>query len=325
MRTGNRSGFTLVELLVVIAIIGILVGLLLPAVQAAREAARRMQCSNNLKQMGLALQNYHDTYHKFPYGDEGVCGGGWGSNWRLRLMPFCEQNAIYDRWTFGPGHGWTGTTSGNANRDQIDGFSVDFGKCPSSPMDEFRADSGDELFLFSYYGISGAESSPDGNYVASVRANATGTNPNGLYSSGGMLPINELVGMNHCTDGTSNTIIVGEISNYIFNANRTSKEDLRPGLHWGWQMGAVDTLKGAAFVKVNAATITVRYAPNSDLLGSSGVTAEGGGRRNTPLASAHPGGVQVARVDGSVQFLSETIDLNTLTFLSVRDDGQVVK
>ncbi len=88
-----RRGFTLVELLVVIAIIGILVGLLLPAVQQAREAARRMQCSNNLKQLGLAMHNYESTYKKFP-GGVGPWGCCWGT-WQVRILPYIEQNAAY--------------------------------------------------------------------------------------------------------------------------------------------------------------------------------------------------------------------------------------
>ena len=90
------NGFTLVELLVVIAIIGILVGLLLPAVQAAREAARRMQCTNNLKQIGLAMHNYHDTYRSFPIGHHFPGqGNGTGWTWTYSILPFIEQSSLY--------------------------------------------------------------------------------------------------------------------------------------------------------------------------------------------------------------------------------------
>ncbi|HTN77380.1 MAG TPA: DUF1559 domain-containing protein, partial [Pirellulaceae bacterium] len=101
-----RRAFTLVELLVVIAIIGVLVALLLPAVQAAREAARRMQCSNNVKQLGLSLHNHHDTYNRFPPGganDQTPFGtetatSGWGSSWMVYILPYIEQNALYSQW-----------------------------------------------------------------------------------------------------------------------------------------------------------------------------------------------------------------------------------
>src|SRR5438105_15927060 len=101
----KRSAFTLVELLVVIAIIGVLVALLLPAVQAAREAARRMQCSNHLKQIGLGLQNYHDTFQSLPFGARARYvqisgtipqGQGFGPSWYVGILPFCEQKPLSD-------------------------------------------------------------------------------------------------------------------------------------------------------------------------------------------------------------------------------------
>src|SRR5215213_2649820 len=100
-----RQGFTLVELLVVIAIIGVLVALLLPAVHAAREAARRMQCSNHLKQLGLGIQNYHDTFNRLPFGARArfvqtsgtvPAQQGWGPSWYVGILPFCEQKPLSD-------------------------------------------------------------------------------------------------------------------------------------------------------------------------------------------------------------------------------------
>src|SRR5688500_11603163 len=124
-RVDRRRAFTLVELLVVIAIIGILVALLLPAVQAAREAARRMQCSNNLKQIALGMQNYHDTYKTFPPGRMGCDGSGpgnctggpdiirAGTSGFVCLLPFVEQRQLYDGMSFE--QGWIWPTNGPAN------------------------------------------------------------------------------------------------------------------------------------------------------------------------------------------------------------------
>src|SRR6187455_2473364 len=92
----TRRGFTLIEMLVVIAIIAILVALLLPAVQQAREAARRSQCKNNLKQIGLAMHNYHDTFNGFPNGGIASSVGGWGLSWYIRILPYIDQAPVFN-------------------------------------------------------------------------------------------------------------------------------------------------------------------------------------------------------------------------------------
>ncbi len=325
MKRDKSGGFTLVELLVVIAIIGILVALLLPAIQAAREAARRTQCSNNLKQLAIALQNYHDTFKKLPYGDEGI-GNDWGSNWRVRILPFCEQSTLYDQWTFGNGNGWAGSNPrGVANKNAQIGFNPPWANCPSSPMEIFAGARGEfsaeQMLNFCYFGVSGSENSPNGLFVSSTRNDGGGTK--GVCTQDGMLPANEPVNMSSCTDGTANTLILAEIASFTYDTAKIGRADRRPGATWGWMMGSNNANTGGN-VDAVASTTTIRYPPNSLSLNFAGVNNGENDRRNTPLTSAHPGGVQVALVDGSVRFIGDSIDMNTLTFLCVRNDGQPI-
>ena len=324
----NRSrGFTLVELLVVIAIIGILVALLLPAIQAAREAARRSQCSNHLKQLALALQNYHDVYKKLPPGDEGwsLPNGDWGSNWRVRILPMCESTTLYEQWNFNKGNGWAGSNpNGVANKNAQIGFNAPWANCPSSPLEVFAGGRNEfqagQMLNFCYFGISGAENSPNGVWASSTRNDGGGTK--GICTQDGMLLANDTLNLSACTDGTANTLILGEIANFIYDQTKINRADRRPGATWGWMMG---TNNGSTRQNVDAvaSTNTIRYAPNSFSLNLSGVNNGENDRRNVPLTSAHPGGVQVAQVDGSVRLIVDSIDMNTLTFLCVRNDGQV--
>jgi len=160
----RTRGFTLVELLVVIAIIGVLVALLLPAVQAAREAARRTSCTNNQKQLGIALHNHHDTFGRFPPGSANdrtpfgthATGAGWGSGWKVYLLPYIEQSSIYNQMVF------DGTNSGYthaANMALVNRVTIPAYRCPSSVLPEFYTSSnnaGSIQMFTSYVGIAGA-------------------------------------------------------------------------------------------------------------------------------------------------------------------------
>jgi len=160
----SRRGFALVELLVVITIIGVLITLLLPAVQAAREAARRAQCLNNLKQMGLAMQNHHDTYGRFPPGgafDQPPFGTTsssnfltWGSSWMVYLLPYLEQDALYQRLSFTGGSGWPPYGVGG-NIAVFAGASIPNYQCPSSLLAKLCKNI-PKVATANYVGISGA-------------------------------------------------------------------------------------------------------------------------------------------------------------------------
>jgi prepilin-type N-terminal cleavage/methylation domain-containing protein len=325
----RRRGFTLIELLVVIAIIAVLIALLLPAVQQAREAARRSQCKNNLKQIGLALHNYHDVFNQFPcpFGITGYTnpstntGERWGHSQWVSLLPYMDQAPLYNAWNFNAAdEGWTG------NQPLAEKAKLPLLKCPSSPLDmngPYMA-----VQLSHYFGISGAV--PRGAFTDWTGVNDQGTNNSGVgeqpwgYTSNRGMMVFGGKNLSKTTDGTSNTIVEGEISNYVFDATGNTKDDRRPSRRWSWAMGGLTGWRNWA---PQVSNVCVRYAPNSRVLGSNGLIWGGwddASGSNCPLTSAHTGGVQVLMGDGAVRFLSENIDMFTLTVLAVRDDGKVV-
>jgi len=163
MRRPGRAAMTLVELLVVIAIIALLMALLLPAVQGVREAARRTQCANNLRQCGIALQAHHQQHGRFPPGGAadqppfGTRYAGWGSSWLVYILPFIEQDAIYSQMEFTGASGWPGN-SGNPAFQVLSGKLINTYRCPSTPLPEWgQAWAGglQPSMLANYVGISG--------------------------------------------------------------------------------------------------------------------------------------------------------------------------
>lgn len=339
----RHKGFTLIELLVVIAIIGILIALLLPAVQAAREAARRSQCSNNLKQLGLALHNYHDTFGVFPFGNRpGGYDGGWGTSFYVRLLPFVEQNALADAWP------WTeknvaynrseGYAAGNANLRgnpvNILNLKIAAFRCPTCPTEDFNT-SNNAVHMASYAGIAGAVEATPGYVPRRQRPCCTccasqcptgGPADQGYASGSGMLVPNLVVGFKDCTDGTSNTMILGESSDYAFDA-AGAKQHIDPSWPHGWPMGGGGPATITDTTNTNATDrwfnlTSIRYPIGTQTYALPGVCHNHGS--NNPLLSAHPGGTQIALTDASARFLSETIDLATLKNLADRDDRQVI-
>jgi len=324
-KLSSAGGFTLVELLVVIAIIGVMVGLLLPAVQAAREAARRMACSNNLKQIGLALHNYHDTYQMLPAGAAGQSGpGGWGVSFFVGILPYVEQQAYYDNINFNVGsRGYTGNCSSAvlANKQMA------WLRCPSDPRDIWGVSTcGSNSTLASYKGISGS-SAVAANPIVTVglggynEVNVTlngccGGNPqSGINSRGGVLMANKWLRFAEITDGLSNTAAVGEHANFMITA---AGAKVTVSDHHGWMMGAGN--QSVVYGDRVFNCTTVAFKPGTRTHGLNGIIANYGA--NAPLLSAHPGGSLLALADGSVVFLSDSIDLLNLARLVTRNDGQ---
>jgi prepilin-type N-terminal cleavage/methylation domain-containing protein len=324
-------GFTLVELLVVIAIIGTLVGLLLPAVQAARESARRSACGNNLKQIGLALHNYHDAKQRFPSGGYGTVSGdkcGW-SQW-VELLPFMEYNEIYSRFDFKTPNAVPGSpvdfVAVAANSSAAQQANLPVLRCPSSLLLR-GGNGGTGQPVPHYFGIAGANTFGRFTSTDQLKTNGSGW---GMTSNRGMIPncrkagvVSPLgVDLRMCTDGTSKTLLVGEISGGIANAAGGAKQDRRPGSTMGWSQAGWGNSGHTGIGHMNS--VTIRYPPNAAVEGQDGVGANGWHiyqYGNCPLASEHPGGAQVALADGATTFISDTINMEVLTLMAVRDDG----
>ena len=332
--TSRRNAFTLIELLVVIAIIAILIGLLLPAVQKVREAAARAQCQNNLKQLGLALHSFHDTNNQLPAGNIGGLVSevaAYKPSWMLSILPYLEQGAITTPWV------QTGnSTQLAANLNLINRVTIPNYRCPSSPCPTFMPSSGkvwgntQDIQLASYVGIMGASTD-----------STAFTGFHGIASDGGLLFHKSAIPFTGITDGTSNTLLVGEQSDYLVDTNN-QKQDWRSHGTFGFHHGDSayyyeKTYSWAGNKRENRAfnIVTVRYKvnqttgwdPGSGPWGNTFTQQTGVGSAtsiNSPLTSAHVGGVQGLFADGSVRFLPNSTEIGVLQALASRADGQVV-
>ncbi|MBI1248508.1 DUF1559 domain-containing protein [bacterium] len=327
--SGRRHGFTLVELLVVIAIIGVLIALLLPAVQQAREAARRSQCINNLKQMGLSAQNFHDTFLKFPAALYNTTNGyapnmdlnDVGPNWAVKLLPFFEQNALYEVFNVNENASTT-ATKWNMNATLANGQlarsqQMEAMICPSD------AASG------GLYNCTASSSIGNGwgrgNYAANGgwgtwwSTGQTGT-PNGYSKSigrDGVFTVNKGKNMSAVTDGTSNTSLFDEVRQGEVNSDQRGV----------WALGVA----GSSIV-CNFSTGDC-WGPNDrnsnsddvydckDMNNGSGGCWEGCPSTQAVSRSLHPGIVNVVFVDGSVHSIAETIDQPTWAMMHAVNDG----
>jgi prepilin-type N-terminal cleavage/methylation domain-containing protein len=292
----SKAGFTLVELLVVITIIGILIALLLPAVQAAREAARRLQCSNNLKQMGLAMHNYMAAQSGFfPPGSPGSARHGLFTY----MLPFMELNSIYDdiyaRTKF----------NSDPKTDPQRFTAISTYVCPSYPYPTLLKNYQPDMdgALTTYQGVGGAYYSDSEGYAGTA---SYGKIPrNGIFMWGRCRPVAEV------TDGTSNTLAMGEF------VQRDNNGTIYASNVRAWILGGnFDPTNYVSY-----AFKVLQYQLNSPLQRD----ADGIPFNYLPMGSHHPGGANFLVADGGVQYLSDQIQFTVYRGLATCNRGEVVQ
>lgn len=331
MNQKRKPGFTLIELLVVIAIIGILIAIILPAVQMAREAARRTQCANNMRQLGLATQNYHDTFKRLPPStivDLSVSSTGNNGAWGVhgRILHFLEQGNLYDQvdvtqsWDFQPA---------------IDGLKIPVFGCPSDPGSRLERDPGggkSKLWPTSYGFNFGTW------YVY---------DPNSTRWGDGVFFPNSFLRMSSVHDGTSNTILCSEVRAWTaYTRNGGPSQIARPDTveeaieivnsgaqfkntgHTEWPDGRVHHTGFTATLPPNTFVPHEKDGRIFDADFNSWQEGKNGSAGPPTYAivtsrSFHPGVVQSCFVDGSVQVISETIELPTWRAMATRNKGEI--
>jgi len=315
-----RQAFTLIELLVVIAIIAMLIALLLPAVQQAREAARRSACQNNLKQLGVAFHNYHDTHRLFPPGwiipRYQLCDGGavsdnnhryvtYNPGWGLYLLPFVDQAPLYTLQTFQATHGcWGGSNA------YVSGTGTGLIRSPSTAnrlnvtLPVYLCPSDMQVARGAGHGGYGRSS----YVVCRGNINLSGQDTS-MTPSPGVFFTNSATGLRDVTDGSSNTFAAGEVSDR----------------QWGNLDGAFFSggLWGG-FIYHKQEDNVVRTVDPTHPLNRSTPVKDDMGNDNDGFGSMHPGGAFFLFCDGRVRFISENIDIQTYGRLGDKADGQVI-
>jgi prepilin-type processing-associated H-X9-DG protein len=291
-------------LLVVIAIIGVLVALLLPAVQAAREAARRMSCSNNVKQLALSLHNYENVHRKFPF--------GWnthGTLWSAMILPFIEQSNLYSTLQFAENRNWD--TSGSANASALSQH-ISIARCPSMRLPEQMTYNGvRDRVPTSYRGNGGNEVTSDDTGTITI----PGTKSFEMQNLNGVFFGCSAIRFGDISDGTSHTVAIGE--------SHTDPDFIKDaqGMDW-WFIGSpqidpCDCRGGNGGTEFSEAAGSFYPPLNTQILNP----AAHGHLMELAFGSYHSGGAQFGLCDGSVHYLSDNIDLRVYHNLGARNDG----
>lgn len=302
----RKTGFTLVELLVVIAIIGILVGLLLPAVQSAREAARRMQCTNHLKQWGLAFHNHHDTFKRFPKGSSN--GAAKRQTWVMYLWPYVEQSALYNTSNLAE-HFYQPPNTVHGTLNGTTGKRVPIYLCPSDngTIDQnvgtYQRTRGNYVVNWGnvWYGQPDNSTPPPPNKAPFFNVNGSRANP-GKVTFGSI------------TDGTSNTLLMAE---YLI-AKSPNDNDWRGDIHNDDGVFRFHTL-----LTPNTSSPDIISNGWFQVTNDPKMPAAAGANQRNAARSRHTGGVNAARCDGSIGFVSDSVNLVVWQAMGSMDGAEV--
>jgi prepilin-type N-terminal cleavage/methylation domain-containing protein/prepilin-type processing-associated H-X9-DG protein len=352
LRQGSTQAFTLIELLVVIAIIAVLIGLLLPAVQKVREAANRLKCNSQLKQLTLACHNYHDVYLAFPPGNKNYQGDQ--GSWMFLTLPYMEQENLYKKvtslqdgkasygergwhmqvaldkgvlprklpYTRCPSDGWEPEEPRYSNYIGSSGPQCNYGNCDYHPFQQYC--NGDyapnvpppRILYPGYEPSMSWGNTSDPRLLRGMFARGLVSDGTGKRTDGPAIRIGDV------TDGTTNTILLGETL-------PQQCEFQRFGVYWGWA-GYNTVSQGQTIQFIN---YPIEDTDHTQFISDCNVGCPSGDSRNCIMnwhitwgfKSNHSGGVNFGFVDGSVRFISQNIDHQTYQYLGCRHDGQVVE